>query len=247
MSELASSSPPVAHPPTGPRGYLPGMGRHWLLPLYDPLTRLIGIKSAHRTLAEQAELNSAQRVLEIGCGTANLALLVKRMSPQLEVVGLDPDPTALARATRKAERAGLDLELDRGFADQLPYPDATFDRVLSSLMFHHLEADLRVASLHEVLRVLRPGGSLHLVDIGGHRHQLHGLTRLSRHNHRLQDNSDDPIPTLMSQAGLIESTELVTSPSASAASPTTARPARDEPRHPHRRPIRTTRHTAPKP
>jgi SAM-dependent methyltransferase len=125
MPELASS-PPFAPTPTGPRRYLPGMGRDWLLPLYDPLTRLIGIESAHRKLAEHAKLDSAQRVLEIGCGTANLALLVKRMRPQLEVVGLDPDPKALARAASKARRAGLDLELDRGFADQLPYSDATF-------------------------------------------------------------------------------------------------------------------------
>jgi ubiquinone/menaquinone biosynthesis C-methylase UbiE len=207
MPELASS-PPFAPTPTGPRRYLPGMGRDWLLPLYDPLTRLIGIESAHRKLAEHAKLDSAQRVLEIGCGTANLALLVKRMRPQLEVVGLDPDPKALARAASKARRAGLDLELDRGFADQLPYSDATFDRVLSSLMFHHLEADLRVASLREVLRVLRPGGSLHLVDVGGNRHQLHGLARLSRHSHTLQDNWDDRIPTLMAQAGLRDPAEV---------------------------------------
>jgi SAM-dependent methyltransferase len=106
------------------RRYLPGMGLDWLLPLYDPFTRLIGIEPAHRTLAEQAELESAQRVLEIGCGTGNLSLLLKRMHPQLEVVGLDPDPKALARARRKARGAGLALQLDRGFADQLPYPTA---------------------------------------------------------------------------------------------------------------------------
>jgi ubiquinone/menaquinone biosynthesis C-methylase UbiE len=127
----------------------------------SPSTRLIGIESAHRRLAEQAELESAARVLEIGCGTGNLALLVKRMRPQLEVVGLDPDAKALQRARRKARRVELSLELDTGFADALPYPDGSFDGVLSSLMFHHLEADLRVASLREVLRVLRPGGSLH--------------------------------------------------------------------------------------
>src|SRR3954451_2284585 len=134
----------AAHGPAAGRRFLPGMGRDWLLPLYDPFTRLIGVEAAHRKLADQAEVASADRVLEIGCGTGNLALLVKRMRPQLEVAGLDPDPKALARAERKARRAGLALALDRGFADELPYPDARFDRVLSSLMFHHLEAGLRV-------------------------------------------------------------------------------------------------------
>jgi ubiquinone/menaquinone biosynthesis C-methylase UbiE len=207
MHELASSRPP-SHAPLAPRRYLPGMGREWLLPLYDPLTRLIGIDSAHRKLAEQAGLESAQRVLEIGCGTGKLTLLVKRTRPQLEVVGLDPDPNALARATRKARRAGLDVTLDRGFADQLPYPDASFDRVLSALMFHHLEADLRVASLREVRRVLRPGGSLHLVDFGGSRHDLHGLARLSRRSQVLRDNWDNRIPTLMREAGLSDPAEI---------------------------------------
>jgi len=206
MNQLASHQP-VARGDAAGRRFLPGMGRDWLLPLYDPFTRLIGVESAHRKLADQAELESAERVLEIGCGTGNLALLVKRMRPQLEVGGLDPDPKALARASRKARRAGLTLELDTGFADELPYPDGSFDRVLSSLMFHHLEAELRIASLREVLRVLRPGGSLHLMDFGGDSHHLHGLARLARHSHTLKDNWADRIPTLMGEAGFSDATE----------------------------------------
>ena len=206
MSEFVSPQP-VTRGDAGGRRFLPGMGRDWLLPLYDPFTRLIGVESAHRKLAEQAELESAERVLEIGCGTGNLVLLVKRMRPQLEVVGLDPDPKALTRAARKAQRAGLTLQLDRGFADALPYPDGSFDRVLSSLMFHHLEADLRIASLREVLRVLRPGGSLQLMDFGGDRHHLHGLARLARRSHALKDNWDDRIPTVMREAGFSDPTE----------------------------------------
>ena len=120
---------------------------------------------------------------------------------------MDPDPKALARAARKARRAGLTIELDRGFADELPYADGSFDRVLSSLMFHHLEADLRLASLREVLRILRPGGSLHLMDFGGDSHHLHGLARLARRSHTLKDNWDDGIPTLMREAGFSDPTE----------------------------------------
>jgi ubiquinone/menaquinone biosynthesis C-methylase UbiE len=206
VNELASNQP-ITQVDTAVRRYLPGMGRDWLLPLYDPFTRLIGVDAAHRELAEQAGLESAQRVLEIGCGTGNLALLAKRMRPQVEVVGLDPDPKALAYAARKARRAGLTLQLDRGFADELPYPDGSFDRALSSLMFHHLEADLRLPSLREIRRVLRPGGSLHLMDFVGDSHHLHGLARFARRSRTLQDNWDDRIPTLMCEAGFSDPAE----------------------------------------
>jgi ubiquinone/menaquinone biosynthesis C-methylase UbiE len=206
MSQLASHHPAARTEPDS-RRFLPAMRRDWLLPLYDPFTRLIGVEAAHRKLADQATLESTRRVLEIGCGTGNLTLLVKRMRPDVEVVGLDPDPKALARAGRKARRAGLELELVRGFADDLPFPDGSFDRVLSSLMFHHLEAELRVGSLQEVLRVLRPGGSLHLMDFGGERHHMHGLTRFARHSRTLEDNWDDRVPALMREAGFADAIE----------------------------------------
>jgi SAM-dependent methyltransferase len=197
-----TSPPAIADSPRAPRRYLPGMGLDCLLPLYDPFTRLVGIQAAHQKLADQAELESEQRVLEIGCGTGNLCLLVKRMRPQLEVVGLDPDPKALARADRKARRAGLSLELDRGFADELPYPDASFDRVLSAFVFHHLEADLRLATLQEVVRVLQPGGSLHLLDLGGNSDDLHGLmARLFRHSRVMRDNWGRSHPNAHARGG----------------------------------------------
>jgi ubiquinone/menaquinone biosynthesis C-methylase UbiE len=140
------------------------MGRWWLLPLYDPMTRLYGITQVHRRLLDQAAIGPGQRVLEIGCGTGNLLLAAKRTQPEAVVVGLDPDLAALARAHRKAARRHLAVQLDRGYADELPYADDSVDVVLSSFMLHHVPADQRETAVREVLRVLRPGGALHLVD-----------------------------------------------------------------------------------
>lgn len=189
--------------------YLPGMGHDRLLPVYDPLCRLLGMPKVHRPLVDQAKIRPGQRVLEIGCGTGNLVLLVKRLHRDAEVVGLDPDAKALARARRKAEREALPVELTRGFAQELLYPDASFDRVLSSLMFHHLRPDEKEAMLREVQRVLRPGGSLHLLDFGGEKAPSDGfMARLSHRNELLRDNFGERIPALMREAGLADPTEV---------------------------------------
>ena len=190
-------------------GFLPAMGHDRLLPLYDLFTRLVGVRSLHRELVDHAGLEGGQRVLEIGCGTGNLSVLVKRRHPDVDVVALDPDPRALARAARKAERQGLPLQLDRGFAHALDYPDQHFDSVLSALMFHHLEPEQKPAALREVGRVLRPGGSLYLVDFGGTEDPSDGfMARRAHRNERLRDNLGERIPQRMAEAGLGHPTEL---------------------------------------
>jgi len=79
------------------RTYLPAAGHDWSLPLYDPIVKLLGGDAARRALLEQAALRPGQRVLDVGCGTGTLATLIKQLYPDVEVVGLDPDPKALAR------------------------------------------------------------------------------------------------------------------------------------------------------
>src|ERR1700730_4727237 len=145
------------------RSYIPALGKRWLLPFYDPFLWLLGADKAKQPLIEQAEIKGGLRVLDIGCGTGSLAILIKRMHPEAEVVGIDPDPSALAVAERKAKRARLSVEFDRGFADHMPYADASFDRVFSSFMFHHLAADEKTATLGEIRRVLKTGGWLELL------------------------------------------------------------------------------------
>ena len=191
------------------RSFIPAAGRDWLLPLYDPLQWLLGGDALKLPLIEQAGLEPGLRVLDIGCGTGSLTLLIKRLHPQVEVVGLDPDPKALVIAKRKAERAGLAVELVQGFSDPLAYPDASFDRVFSSLMFHHLKPDEKQATLREVGRVLKPGGSLHLLDFGPPRS---GFARavahvLQRMGH-VHDNVEGRIPCLLGEAGFVRPEEV---------------------------------------
>lgn len=182
--------------------FLPAAGRDIFLPLYDPLVSLMGGNRARQELIEQANIQSNQRVLDIGCGTGTLVVLLKRKYATAQIVGLDPDPKALRRAEKKVKRAGVAVQLDQGFADELPYEGDTFDRVLSSFMFHHLEERDREKMLREVLRVLKPGGSFHLVDFAGGEDGAHGRWGHLVNSHaRLKDNSQQRILQLMSRAG----------------------------------------------
>jgi ubiquinone/menaquinone biosynthesis C-methylase UbiE len=181
--------------------YLPAAGHDALLPAYDFLTRLLGMNSVYETVIGHAVLADGQRVLEIGCGTGNLIIRAKRAHPATEFVGSDPDPRALSRARRKAcGMAGLRFE--RGYAQQLPYGDGEFDCVLSSMMFHHLDDNVKTGAAAEVFRVLRPGGRLHLADVGGGMTAHDGLAaRLVMHNRHAAGNLGDAIPRLLRTAG----------------------------------------------
>ena len=89
------------------RTFLPAAGKDWLLPFYDPVVKLLGGDAARQTLVEQADLRAGQRLLEVGCGTGTLMLMIKRDQKNVEVVGIDPDPKALKRARDKGAQAGL--------------------------------------------------------------------------------------------------------------------------------------------
>lgn len=193
------------------RNYLPAAGSDWALPFYDPVVKLLGFETAKGALLDQAAVQSTNRVLDIGCGTGTLAVLIKRLYPDVDVTGFDPDPKALARSKRKAGRTGVSIRLDQGFSDALPYPDASFDRVFSSFMLHHLQADERENTLREVRRVLAPGGSLHLLDFERPESASGGLLarwiHITRH---LQGNSEYEILRLMHRAGFNSSKKVMT-------------------------------------
>ena len=192
------------------RTFLPAAGHDLFLPLYDPLVSWLGFDRARRELIAQANISAGQRILDIGCGTGTLAVMLKRNHPDLEVIGLDPDPKALQRAKTKAKRAGVSLQLDQGFADELPYAEHSFDKVFSSFMFHHLEDRDREKTLREVWRVLKPGGSLHLLDfLGDHEHGSHGFLKRFIHSHaELKDNSVTRIVQLMQRAGFANAEKM---------------------------------------
>lgn len=184
------------------RPYLSAAQYEWALPFYDPASKILGLDSARRELVLRARIGPKSRILDIGCGTGTLGVILKSRHPDIEMIGLDPDPKILRRAQRKARRAHATLDLIRGFSDTIPLPDESVDTVFSSFMFHHLERHEKSNTLRALVRVLRPGGNLLLLDFARVKFGQEGFwARLWAPTARLKDNNEERIIALLHEAG----------------------------------------------
>jgi len=191
--------------------YIPAFSLSFLTPFYDFMMKWAARESAFKPkLVKQARIEKGHRVLDIGCGTATLTILIKKIQPEAEVIGLDTDPKILEIAKLKVAKAGLDIVLDYGTAFELPYPENSFDRVVSSMVFHHLTSENKVRSLKEVFRVLRPGGEFYVADLGKPQNVLMYLPSLIiRRLEEASDNVKGLLPEMIRNAGFDHVEETV--------------------------------------
>ena len=146
-------------------GFVPAAGWRWLTPLYDCLCACAGLgTSFKRRMVTLAHIAPDDRVLDVGCGTGTLAILLAQSFPSCDVVALDPDPQVLAIARQKAERRGIRVSFIQARAESIPFADCSFDVVFSTLMLHHLSDDRKTVALQEIHRLLDPKGRLLLAD-----------------------------------------------------------------------------------
>ncbi len=170
---------------------------------YDLLVWLVTLgreRAFREKVVRLARLEPGESVLDVGCGTGSLALAAKRVvGSKGAAYGIDASVEMIARARRKAVKAGIEVVFENAVAEALPFPDARFDAVLTTMMLHHLPGEARRQCVREMRRVLKPGGRLLAVDFGGPEGERRGL--IAHVHRRAPFDLREAIPTL-SEAGL---------------------------------------------
>ena len=147
------------------RRYVPANGRFLPTSIYDRSIAITMREGAWRPrLVREVLEGEPADVLDLGCGSGTLAIAIAAAPGDHRVTGIDGDPEILGIA--RAKPGSEDVTWVEGFADELPFEGGSFDRVVTSLLLHHLEPPVKRAALAEAHRVLRPGGRLHVADFG---------------------------------------------------------------------------------
>jgi ubiquinone/menaquinone biosynthesis C-methylase UbiE len=132
----------------------------WLLTLGQ-------IKCFYERLIDFTGVEEQDKVLDVGCGSGKLAVMLQaKVKNKGYVIGINPGPKALTKAQRRAEKESVYPDFRLGVIENLPFKGNYFDKVFATLMLHHLPRDLRKQGLKEVLRVLKVGGVLGIMDHG---------------------------------------------------------------------------------
>ena len=147
--------------------YIPALKYNVLTKYYDTVVELTTSEKVFKSdIVDRLNPTDGQRVLDMGCGTGTLTAMIKKAYPGLDVTGLDADESALGIARHKVSKLALEIDFECANATELPFPSSTFERVVSSLFFHHLLPAQKQQALLEVQRVLKPGGVFFLADWG---------------------------------------------------------------------------------
>jgi ubiquinone/menaquinone biosynthesis C-methylase UbiE len=147
--------------------FVPAMGYNWLTYFYDMAVKLtMPEKKFREKLIDELDPKDNETILEFGFGTAQNIILANLRNNKAKLRGVDIDPKIRDIAFKKIKELGLDILLDLYDGKVFPYADNSFNKVFSSLVFHHLNRETKILCLKEIYRTLKPNGQLIIGDWG---------------------------------------------------------------------------------
>lgn len=201
--------------------FTPALGRFAPTRFYDPVVALTRERLWRAMTAMHVAPGPDDVIVDVGCGTGSLALLLSRIEPRARVIGVDPDPDALAVARRKAGASTVDWRAGMGDAVDRILGAGSASVAVSSLVLHQCPVAMKEAVLTSMFAVLRPGGKLVIADYGLQRTRLMRLAfrtvQLADGKQDTQPNADGLLPELMSATGFhnVREAEVVSTVSGS--------------------------------
>ena len=180
---------------------------HWATH-YDLFSSLVGMgvnRPNSRMVIDLAGVQPGDNVLDVACGTGNLTLTAQGYAGSTgNVHGIDAAPEMIELARKKAARLRSPVHFDVGLAEQLAFPDGTFDVVISRLAIHHLPDDLKRRAFAEILRVLKPGGHLLIADFKPPSNPILGhITSAVVGSHMMRTDISS-LPSMLTAAGFVD-------------------------------------------
>lgn len=204
------------------RAFVPALGDHRLTPFYDATVSLMTCERTwRRAFVKQIAPEPRDVILDVGCGTGTLAVMLKQACPSASVHATDPDPDVLTRAETKARDAGVLVHLAQGYGTGAAASAAGNrpNKVVSSLVLHQIPIDGKKATLASAFAALRPGGELHVADFGAQKSPLMRFAfrqiQVLDGQNNTQANADGLLPQLMEEAGFVSVRENMVIPTPS--------------------------------
>ncbi len=182
--------------------FYPALKYRFLTPFYDLIIRiLVPELKIKKRITDTINPESGERILDFGCGTGTLCSLILQRAPEASIIGADADPYMINLARKKY----LNIQFVLTDGVQIPFPNTCFDKVVSSWTFHHFTENEKIHHLHEILRVLKPGGLFLLADWTepeSFQEKLgFWLVRVLDNFETFKDHQEGKIPEILEKAG----------------------------------------------